>query len=74
MKIVSDPAEAPGGWPLFATAPKVIDAVGRFKEAGVDHFVLDTFYNLPELHGETVDTMLETVERFSSALMPHFNG
>ena len=55
MKIVSDQAQAPREWPLFGTVEKVVDGVGRFNDAGVGHFVMDTFYSIPELHGETVD-------------------
>ncbi|MDP6548600.1 MAG: LLM class F420-dependent oxidoreductase [Dehalococcoidia bacterium] len=72
MKVVSDPAEAPDSWLLFGTAEQVIDGVGRFAEAGVGHFVLDTFYSIPELWGETEETMLETMERFATTVMPHF--
>jgi alkanesulfonate monooxygenase SsuD/methylene tetrahydromethanopterin reductase-like flavin-dependent oxidoreductase (luciferase family) len=72
MKIVSDAAQALASWLLFGTAEQVIDGVGRFAEAGVGHFVLDTFYSIPELWGESVETMLETMERFATMVMPHF--
>jgi hypothetical protein len=73
MKIVLDSARSPDAWPLFGTAERGIDSVGRFAEAGVGHFVLDTVYSIPELYGETADTMLETMERFASTVMPHFS-
>jgi len=73
MKIVSDSSQSLDAWPLFGTVEQVIEGVGRFGEAGVGHFVLDTFYSIPELYGETVDTMLQTMERFASTVMPHFS-
>lgn len=72
MKIVPDHAPSPRAWPLFGTAQAVTDGVGRFREVGVSHLVLDTFYSIPEFDYETVDTMLETMERFASTVMPYF--
>lgn len=53
----------PGG--PYATRPT---------QAGVGPLVLDTFYSIPELYGETADTMLATMERFASTVMPHFGS
>jgi probable F420-dependent oxidoreductase len=72
MKIVSDPSQSLDSWLLVGTTEQVIDGVGKFAEAGVGHFVLDTFYSIPELWGENVETMLETMERFATTVMPHF--
>jgi hypothetical protein len=36
----------------------------------VRYIVLDTFYSAPELESETVDTILETMERFAAEVMP----
>ncbi len=72
MKIVSDPSQSLDLWLLVGTTEQVIDGVGKFAEAGVGHFVLDTFYSIPELWGENVETMLETMERFATTVMPHF--
>ena len=72
MKIVASESQAPKGWPLFGTSDSVAEGVERFEGAGVGHFVLDTFYSIPELHGETVESMLETMERFASTVMPRF--
>jgi alkanesulfonate monooxygenase SsuD/methylene tetrahydromethanopterin reductase-like flavin-dependent oxidoreductase (luciferase family) len=71
MKIVSNPAHSLKDWPLFGTPQEVTDGIGRFREVGVSHLVLDTFYSIPELAGETVDTMLETMEHFARDVMPH---
>lgn len=72
MKIVAHAAQSLAAWPLVGTTQEVVDSVGRFQAAGVSHFVLDTFYSIPELSGETVETMLETMERFASTVLPHF--
>lgn len=71
MKIVTQAAQSLPDWPFVGTAQEVIDAVGRFHAAGVSHCVLDTFYSIPELSGETVDSMLDTMERFATTVMPH---
>lgn len=70
MKLTTAAGALPA-WPLVGTAASVVDAVGRFRDAGVRHMVLDTFYSIPELSGESVDSMLETMERFASEVMPH---
>ena len=61
-------------WPLVDTVEKVVEGVGRFQELGISHLVMDTFYNIPELHQETVDSVLATMERFASRVMPHFSN
>ncbi len=77
MKIVERtpgpaPAGSPSAWPLFDTVEQVKEAVHRFQEAGVDHLVMDTFYSIPELHQETVETVLHTMERFARGVLPLF--
>ena len=71
MKIVSDPGLSSGEWPLIGTAENVIDQVGRFRDAGVGCLVMDTFGN-PELYGETADSILTTMERFATEVIPRF--
>lgn len=71
MKIVE---RAHGHWPLLNSTEGVIGAVNRFHEAGVDHLVMDTFYSIPELEEETVDSVLATMERFSRSVMPQFES
>ena len=61
-------------WPLFGTEKEVIDGINRFASAGVTHLVMDTFYSIPELHQETVDTVLATMERFARQIIPRFPG
>ena len=72
LKFVSDPARHTESLPLLGTVAQVIDNVGRFRDAGVGHLVLDTFYGLKELHGETEDSILSTIERFATEVMPEF--
>jgi probable F420-dependent oxidoreductase len=56
--------------PLLGSTQKIIDDIGHYRDAGVQYMVLDTFYSVPELEGETVDGMLETIERFAADVMP----
>lgn len=58
--------------PLLGTAQKIIDDLGQYQEAGVGYAMLDTFYGVPELEHETVDSMLVTIERFAADIMPKF--
>lgn len=68
------PAESTNAWPLFGVEEQVKEAVQRFQEAGVNHLVMDTFYSIPELHEETVDSVLHTMERFARVVLPLFAG
>ena len=63
---------APAVWSLVDTVERVAEAVHRFQEAGVSHLVMDTFYSIPELHQETVDSVLTTMERFARSIIPQF--
>ena len=74
MKIVSDGSAALEEWPLVGNVEKLIDSVRRFQEIGVGHLVMDTFYGMPEVLGESVDSIIATMEHFASAVMPHFPG
>jgi probable F420-dependent oxidoreductase len=56
--------------PLLGNTQKIIDDIGQYRDAGVQYMVLDTFYSVPELEGETVDGMLEAIERFAAEVMP----
>ena len=70
-KIVSDESLCTEVNPLLGTAQQVIDNVGRFRDAGVTSFVIDTF-SIPELYGETADDIYNTMERFAAEVVPHF--
>ena len=72
MKIVSDSGPSSDAGALLGTVKKVIDNVARFRDAGVNYLVLDTFYGIPELYGETVDSILVTMERFATEVIPQF--
>ena len=72
LKFASDPALYTETRPMLGTVSQVIDSVGRFRDAGVGHLVLDTFYGIPELHGETEDNILATMERFATEVIPKF--
>lgn len=58
--------------PLLGSTQKIIDDIGQYEAAGVQYFMLDTFYSAPELERETVESMLVTIERFAADVMPQF--
>ena len=70
MKILDGAAHS--DWPLVGPESSVIKGINRFASAGVTHLVMDTFYSIPELHEETVDTVLATMERFARQIIPRF--
>ena len=70
MKILDGAAHS--DWPLVGTESSVIEGINRFASAGVTHLVMDTFYSIPELHEETVDTVLATMERFARKNIPQY--
>ncbi len=72
MKILDGAADS--DWPLVGAESNVIDGINRFASAGVSHLVMDTFYSIPELHQETVDTVLATMERFARQIIPESPG
>ena len=72
VKIVSDPSLYSNELPLLGTVEKVVGNLEGFRDAGVGYLVMDTFYGIPELHGETVDSILRTMERFATEVIPQF--
>ena len=72
MQATTPSVGTPEIWPLVDTPGKVAEGVGRFQEMGVEYLVMDTFYSIPELHDETVDSVLTTVERFAREVMSQF--
>jgi probable F420-dependent oxidoreductase len=58
--------------PLLGSTQKIIDDIGQYQAAGVQYFMLDPFYSVPELEQETVESMLITIERFAADVMPKF--
>ena len=72
VKIVSDPSLYSDELSLLGTMDKVVNNIAGFRDAGVGYVVLDTFYGIPELHGETVDSVLATMERFAAEVIPQF--
>jgi len=66
--------DGPGGAvnlrPLLGSAHKIIDEIGQYRDAGVQYIVVDTFYSAPELEGESIETILDTMERFAADVMP----
>ena len=72
MQATTPSVGAPDLWPLVNTIEGVAEGVARFQELGVSHLVMDTFYSIPELHQETVDSVLSTMERFAHHVLPQF--
>jgi probable F420-dependent oxidoreductase len=56
--------------PLLGSTQKIIDDIGRYRDAGVQYVMLDTFYGGSELEHESVESMLGTIERFAADVMP----
>jgi len=56
--------------PLLGSTQKIIDELGQYRDAGVQYVMLDTFYSAAELEHETVESMLETMERVAADVMP----
>ncbi|MCS7207397.1 MAG: LLM class F420-dependent oxidoreductase [Dehalococcoidia bacterium] len=59
-------------FPLIGPPDSIRRGIEEFQKAGVDGFMLDTFYSVPAVAHETVDTILRTIERFAREVMPHF--
>jgi probable F420-dependent oxidoreductase len=56
--------------PLLGSTQKIIDDLGQYRAVGVQYVMLDTFYSAAELAHETVDSMIETMERVAADVMP----
>jgi probable F420-dependent oxidoreductase len=70
--------DTPGGAtkrrPLLGSPQEIIDEIGQYRDVGVQYIVLDTFYSAPELEGETIDSILYTMERFAAEVMPNVHS
>jgi len=58
--------------PLLGSPQKIIDDLGQYQEVGVGYVMLDTFYGVPEVEHETVESMLATIEQFAADVMREF--
>jgi probable F420-dependent oxidoreductase len=56
--------------PLLGSTQKIIDDLGQYRDVGVQYVMLDTFYSVPELEHETVESMIETMDRVAADVMP----
>lgn len=72
VKFFNDPGVAPPRRPLLGGTQKIIDEIYKYRDAGVDYMILDTFYSAPELAEETEDSILATMESFATDVMPKF--
>lgn len=69
LKFTDAPSER---HPLIGTVDSIRKGIEAFQKAGATGFMLDTFYSVPELANETLDSMLKTMERFAREVMPHY--
>lgn len=58
--------------PMLGTADQIAKSIEDYQRAGTSYFVLDHFFGIPELSGETVDSMLVTMDKFAKEIMPKF--
>jgi alkanesulfonate monooxygenase SsuD/methylene tetrahydromethanopterin reductase-like flavin-dependent oxidoreductase (luciferase family) len=70
LKILDRREEGYRRIPLIGTPDDIVNDLRQFKELGVQHFVLDTFYSVPELDRETLADALRTIERFAREIRP----
>ncbi len=58
--------------PLIGTLDQILRSMDKYREIGASHMVLDLFFGNDDLHGETLDSMLHTMEQIANELMPRF--
>jgi probable F420-dependent oxidoreductase len=58
--------------PLLGSTQKIVDDIGHYRDTGVQSMMLDTFYSAPELEHQTIEGVLETIERFAADVMPKY--
>jgi hypothetical protein len=58
--------------PLPGGPQKIITEIGRYRDAGAQYILLDTFYSASELERETVESILAPMERFAADVMPKY--
>jgi len=74
LKFLDGPEADAKRRPLLGSTQKVTDEIAEYRDAGVQYIVLDTFYSAPELHHETLESILATMERFAATVMPAFQS
>ena len=72
LKFYDGPEVAVKRRPLLGGTQKIIADISQYRDAGVQYILLDTFYSASELERETVESILETMERFADDVMPKF--
>ncbi|MGB3633253.1 MAG: LLM class F420-dependent oxidoreductase [Rubrobacteraceae bacterium] len=58
---------------LIGTLQEVRSAIQEYQTAGVQGFVLDTFYGAREVEHKSTQEVINTLERFATELMPEFS-
>lgn len=59
-----------GKYPLVGSAEWVRENVEAYRKAGATGLVMDTFYGVPELGGETLASVVTTLETFAREIRP----
>lgn len=59
-----------GKYPLVGSAEWVQENVEAYRKAGATGLVMDTFYGVPELGGETLASVVTTLETFAREIRP----
>lgn len=57
---------------LIGTTQEVRSAIQEYQAAGVQGFVLDTFYGAPEVEHKSTQEVLGTLEHFATEIIPEF--
>jgi probable F420-dependent oxidoreductase len=59
---------------LIGTPEFMRQSLRRFQAAGVDYFMIDTFYGTAAIEDESLEAVLAKMERFAREIMPEFQG
>ncbi len=58
--------------PLIGTIDQIKKGIEKYKAIGANHMVLDLFFGYDELHSETPDSMLKTMDLLARKVTPLF--
>lgn len=60
--------------PLIGSADQITADIERYRQAGVNYFVLDTFYSTPQVEMHTLDDVTRIIERFAREVVPRVSA
>lgn len=70
LRILDGPPARPYAEGLIDTLDGIRHRLVRYREAGVTSLLCDLFYSYPELEGQRLPDVLETMERFAREILP----